>query len=32
MYDDSSNIIRVGFEGRDLLGRIVIVDSQLEVI
>lgn len=32
MYDNGANVVRMSFEGGDLLGSIVIVDSNLEVI
>lgn len=32
MNDNASNIVWMSFKGSDLLGGIVIVDSQLEVI
>lgn len=32
MNDDGANVVRVSFEGGNLLGSVVIVYSQLEVI
>ena len=32
VYDDRSNVVGMSFEGGDLFGSIVIVDSQLEII
>lgn len=32
MYDNGADVVRVSFEGGDLFGGIVIVDSDLEII
>lgn len=32
MYDDSSDVVWVRFEGGDFLGSVIVVDSELEII
>lgn len=32
MYNESTNVIGVGFKRSDLLGGVIVVDAQLEII